>query len=157
MLALSSDAFENTGLIPLKYTCEGDNTSPGLLIEGTPTGTKSVALIMDDPDVPKQLRPEGVFDHWVLFNIPPDVEKIPEGGPYPGVLGNHGAGKPSYAGPCPPLEYEPSEHRYFFKLYALDQELDLSGGASKDAVLEALKGHVLEEATLMGRYRKQGK
>lgn len=156
MLTLSSDAFEEGGMIPLKYTCEGDNTNPELIIEDVPEGTQSLALIMDDPDVPKALKPEGVFDHWVVFNIPPDVSKIPEGGPVPGTQGSNGAGKSGYTGPCPPLQYEPSEHRYIFRVYALDEELDVPPGAHKAQLERAMEGHILNEARLVGRYRKQG-
>src|SRR3989344_931878 len=130
-LTLTSPAFENGGLIPAKYTCDEDRTlSPQLLISGVPEEAKSRALIMDDPDVPKAIHPDGMFDHWTLFNIPPQTTGIPEGGSA-GIAGANGAGKNAYTGPCPPPQYEPSEHRYFFKLYALDTELTLQTGASK--------------------------
>ena len=156
MLTLHSSVFDNGSLIPRTYTCEGDNISPPLAIAGVPAGARSLALVMDDPDVPKALRPEGVFDHWVVFNIPPTTADIPEGGPVPGVEGVHTRGKAGYTGPCPPLEYEPSEHRYFFRLYALDTVLDMGAGATKAQLLQAIGGHIVEEAELMGRYRKQG-
>lgn len=152
---LTSAAFENGGLIPAKYTCDEDRTlSPQLSIAGVPAGTKSLALIMDDPDVPKALHADGMFDHWVLFNIPPQTAEIPEGGSV-GVAGVNGAGKNAYTGPCPPPQYEPSEHRYFFKLYALDTELPLQAGASKTDVERATAGHILDEVQLIGRYKRK--
>ena len=108
---------------------------------------------MDDPDVPKVLRPDGVFDHWTLFNIPSTTTEIPEGGTA-GTEGKNGAGNSRYTGPCPPAQYEPSEHRYFFKLYALDTELSLPEGASKADVLKAMEGHVLGQAELIGKYKR---
>lgn len=153
-LILNTSAFENGQTIPSKYTCDGDNVSPPLAIAGVPEGTKSFALIMDDPDVPKQLKLDGVFDHWVLFNIPADIREIPEGGSM-GVAGANSAGKDAYTGACPPAQYEPSEHRYFLKLYALDLKLDLRAGASKKDVLMAIEGHVIGQAELVGRYKRK--
>ena len=156
ILTLTSSAFPNGGMIPAKYTCDGDRTlSPPLTIAGVPKGAKSLVLIMDDPDVPKQLRPEGVFDHWVVFNIPPDTTSIGEGGPVPGISGANGRGDAAYTGPCPPPEYEPSEHRYIFKLYALDSLLSLGTGATKKEVLDALASVRIEEAELVGRYSRK--
>ncbi|MDO8566918.1 MAG: YbhB/YbcL family Raf kinase inhibitor-like protein [bacterium] len=154
--SLTSSAFENSGTIPAKYTCDGDKKlSPPLLINSVPEGTKSLVLIMDDPDVPKQLRPDGVFDHWVVFNIPPDTKMIPEGGPIPGIQGVNGAGNAAYTGPCPPREYEPSEHRYVFKLYALNAQLTLPAGATKKDVLNALAPLLVGETGLVGRYSRK--
>ncbi len=154
-LMLTSPAFENNGKIPSQFTCDAkDPLSPALSISGVPDGTKSLALIMDDPDVPKALKPDGVFDHWILFNIPPATSEIPEGGTM-GTVGANGAGKNQYAGPCPPPQYEPSEHRYLFKLYALDTTLSLGTGASKAEVLKAVEGHILAQAELVGRYKRQ--
>ena len=154
-LTLTSPAFENGGLIPAKYTCDEDRMlSPQLLISGVPEEAKSLALIMDDPDVPKAIHPDGMFDHWTLFNIPPQTTGIPEGGSA-GIAGANGAGKNAYTGPCPPPQYEPSEHRYFFKLYALDTELTLQAGASKEEVEKAMQGHVVGEVQLMGRYKRK--
>jgi len=157
-LSLTSSAFENNGSIPSQFTCDAENVSPPLSILGVPEGTKSLALIMDDPDVPKQLRPDGVFDHWTLFNIsPPPAGGTTEimQGESAGTAGANGAGKNEYAGPCPPREYEPSEHRYFFRLYALDTGLDLPEGASKAEILKAMEGHVIAQAELMGKYKRQ--
>ncbi len=153
-LSITSPAFENNGRISSKYTCDGDRAiNPALIFSGIPEGAKSLALIMDDPDVPKVLKPEGVFDHWVLFNIPPDAKGISEGGTA-GTAGANGAGKNAYTGPCPPPQYEPSEHRYIFVLYALDTVLQLKEGATKQEVLEAVEGHIIERAELIGRYKR---
>ena len=154
-LTLTSPAFENEGLIPAKYTCDEDRTiSPALTIAGVPDGAKSLVLIMDDPDVPKALHADGIFDHWILFNIPPVTAEIPEGGSA-GISGANGAGKNAYTGPCPPAQYEPREHRYFFKLYALDTVLSISAGAPKTGVENAMEGHIVGQTELMGRYKRR--
>lgn len=154
--SLTSTAFENNGIIPAKYTCDGDRTiNPPLIFSNVPEAAKSLVLIMDDSDVPKQLHPDGVFDHWVVFNIPVDTKMIPEGGSVPGVAGANGAGANAYTGPCPPPQYEPSEHRYIFKLYALIASLDLPAGATKEQVLDALAPLVLAETELIGRYSRK--
>jgi hypothetical protein len=147
---LSSPAFQHGGKIPSKHTCDGPNISPPLKIEGVPEGTKSLVLIMDDPDVPKSIRPDGMWDHWVVFNIPPDLKEIPEGKEPPGVPGVGTGGNTTYFGPCPPDR----EHRYFFKLYALDKTLDLPPKATKAQVEKAMEGHILAKAELMGRYER---
>jgi Raf kinase inhibitor-like YbhB/YbcL family protein len=152
-LSLRSTAFQHGGAIPAQFTCDGNNSSPPISWMGAPTSTQSFALIMDDPDVPKQLKPEGVFDHWTLFNIPATTTQIAASSTA-GIAGANGAGKNAYTGPCPPPQYEPSEHRYFFRLYALDAMLNLQAGATKAQVLQAMQGHVLEEAELMGRYKR---
>ena len=158
--SLVSSAFENNGMIPSSYTCDGTREkNPPLEIVGVPAKTKTLALIMDDPDVPKERHPEGYYDHWIVFNIPPPADgqtlEIFEGGPIPGTQGANSAGENAYSGPCPPPQYEPSEHRYFFKLYALDSELPLSEGATKQKVEKAMKDHILEEAQLIGRYKRK--
>ena len=154
--SLISPAFEQNGRIPSRYTCDGDRTAhPPLTFSGVPEGTKSLVLIMDDPDVPRQLRPDGVFDHWVVFNIPSDTKMIPEGGPIPGIQGVNGGGNVVYTGPCPPPQYEPSEHRYIFKLYALNAPLTLSTGATKKEVLDALAPFLVGETKLIGRYSRK--
>jgi len=153
-LTLTSSAFAEGASIPSRFTCDGDRSvSPALVIAGVPDGTKSLALIMDDPDVPKALHADGVFDHWVLFNIPAETREITEGGSA-GVAGANGAGKNAYTGPCPPPQYEPSEHRYVFKLHALDTELPLQAGATKADVEKAMEGHIVAQTELIGRYKR---
>lgn len=153
MLTLTSPAFSENEVIPAKYTCDGENVSPPLSIAGVPEGTKSLVLLMDDPDVPKALKPDGVFDHWVLYGIAPNTKEIPEGT----VVGNqglNGRGKDAYTGPCPPPQYQPREHRYFFKLYALDTTLTFIKVPTKADLEGALEGHTLESAELIGRYER---
>lgn len=154
-LWLTSPAFQSGGAIPEKYTCEGNRTvNPPLSIQGVSADVQSLALIVDDPDVPKVLKPDGVFDHWVLFNIAPETKEIAEGQSV-GIKGANSSGQNHYTGPCPPKEYMPNEHRYFFRLYALDTMLALKEGASKAEVLKAMEGHIVQHAELMGTYRKQ--
>ncbi|KKW23068.1 MAG: YbhB and YbcL [Candidatus Kaiserbacteria bacterium GW2011_GWC2_52_8b] len=153
-LTLTSSAFDAQASIPSQFTCDGKGINPPLTFGGVPESTKSLVLIMDDPDVPKALKQDGIFDHWVLFNIPPTTKEIASG-EMVGTLGGNGAGKNQYAAPCPPKQYEPSEHRYFFKLYALDTELSLSTGASKSDVEKAMQGRIIAEAQLVGKYKRQ--
>lgn len=155
MMTLTSTAFENGGAIPQKYTCDGDRLlSPPLTIANVPEGATMLVLVMDDPDVPKELRPDGVFDHWVMYGIDPMTTEIPEGSTA-GAQGENGAGNTAYTGPCPPKEYEPSEHRYFFRLYATDlPNLNFIKAPTKADVLGAIEGHVIETAELMGRYQR---
>nr|MDB5265055.1 Raf kinase inhibitor-like protein YbhB/YbcL family [Parcubacteria group bacterium] len=153
-MKITSTAFEEGGAIPSEYTCDGDRLlSPALQVEDVPEGARFLALIADDPDVPKALMPEGVFTHWVLFNIPADTEEIPEGETV-GTPGANGRGDKHYTGPCPPTDHEPSEHRYFFKLYALDSMLDIPEGSTRETVENAMEGHVIETAELIGRYKR---
>ncbi|MDE1875124.1 MAG: YbhB/YbcL family Raf kinase inhibitor-like protein [Patescibacteria group bacterium] len=151
-MKLSSPAFAAGGSIPSVYTCDGANSHPPLVFDGVPAEAKSLVLIMDDPDVPKDLVPSGVYDHWVVFNIPPKTTGVAEGSESPGTLGANGAGQPAYTGPCPPDR----EHRYFFRLYALDTQLALKKGATKDEVLAAIDGHVISKAELMAKYARPG-
>ncbi len=150
-MKLTSTVFEHEGKIPSKYTCDGENVNPPLVFSGIPQNAKSLVLIMEDPDVPKHLRPDGMWNHWVVFNIPPDTKGVNENQEPKGTAGITTSNKLKYGGPCPPDR----EHRYFFKLYALDTTLDLKQGATKEQVLEAIKGHVLAEAELMGRYQRK--
>jgi len=153
MFSLTSPAFAQGESIPSKYTCDGDRmTNPPLTIYGIPTGTQSMVLLMEDPDVPKEAGAD-TFDHWVLFNLPAVVTEISEG-MSSGLAGVNSRGEHGYTGPCPPPQYEPAEHRYFFRLYALDTELALPYGATKKQVLAAMEGHVIGEAELMGKYKR---
>lgn len=149
-MKLTSSAFPEGGIIPSLYTCEGKNINPPLEISGVPAEAKSLVLINDDPDVPKTLRPDGNFDHWIIFNMPPNTRKIAENATPPGIQGSNTKGHNQYFGPCPPN----GEHRYFFKLYALDKMLDLPAGANKKQVEHAMHGHILAQCHLLGRYEK---
>ena len=151
---LTSAAFKDGAPIPGKYTCDGGDVSPPLTWSGAPAGTRSVALIADDPDAPG-----GTWVHWVLYNLPAEVSELPEniakvesldlGG---ARQGRNDFRRPGYGGPCPPPG---PAHRYFFKLYALDTRLELKAGAQKKDVEAAMEGHVLGSAQLMGTYARQ--
>ena len=149
-MKLTSPAFEHGGKISSKYTCDGENINPPLAISDVPPGAGSLVLIMDDPDVPKHVRADGMWDHWVVFNIPATLRDIGEGKEPEGTHGVGTGGNVNYAGPCPPDR----EHRYFFKLYALDTELNLPEKATKGQVEKAMEGHVIEKTELMGRYER---
>ncbi|MEK7531526.1 MAG: YbhB/YbcL family Raf kinase inhibitor-like protein [Patescibacteria group bacterium] len=152
MMKLTSPAWSEGGFIPSKYTCDERNMSPPLEIEGVPEGAKTLVLIMDDPDVPKALKPDGVFDHWVLYNIPSSTTSVDEGA-IAGNSGANGKGKAEYTGPCPPMNYEPTTHRYFFTLYATDlSTLNFFAVPTKSQVLQAIEEHILEKTILLGRY-----
>lgn len=153
-LTLQSPAFAQEERIPPKFTCDGDNISPPLEWSGVAEGVKSLVLICDDPDVPKEIKPDGVYDHWVLFNIPPQSTGIDEAGES-GTPGNNSSNSWSYMGPCPPTQFGSPTHRYFFKLYALDTTLDLQRGASREDVEKGMAGHILDEASLMGTYSRK--
>ena len=148
-MVLTSNAFTSGQPIPPRYTADGANVSPSLSWQDAPAGTKSFALISDDPDAPG-----GTWVHWVVYNIPQNTNTLPEGvspqqiqGVREGINDFH---KTGYGGPSPPR----GEHRYFFTLYALDSELSLPAGVSKRQLLTAMEGHVLDEAHLMGTYRR---
>jgi Raf kinase inhibitor-like YbhB/YbcL family protein len=149
-MELQSPAFEHHGSIPRKYTCQGEDVNPPLEINAIPAGTKSLVLIVEDPDVPRNIRKDGLWVHWVVFNINPKTSQIPEHTSRFAKMGKNTDGKNAYQGPCPPDR----EHRYFFKVYALDTTLDLPEGASREEVLSAMKGHIIDQAELMGRYEK---
>ena len=149
-MQVKSTAFEENGLIPRKYTCDGADVSPPLRWAKPPAGTKSIALICDDPDAPM-----GTWVHWVIYGLSPEPIWLPEGVlPQKSVLGGAKQGmtdfrRIGYGGPCPP---KGPAHRYFFKVYALDVELNLPPGATKQDVEKAMKGHILSEGQLMGKY-----
>lgn len=135
--------FANNARIPDEYTCMGADSSPEILVEGIPKDTKSLVLVVDDPDAPR-----GTWDHWIVFNIKP-TSRIPKES-VPGVQGRNSWGRTDYGGPCPPS----GTHRYFFKVYALDMVLPLTEGASKSDVMQAMKGHILASGQLIGLYSK---
>ena len=156
-LSITSPAFAEAAEIPTVYTCEGDDLSPELDWSGVPDGTRSLALIVDDPDAPDPAAPKMVFVHWVLYNLPPDAGGLPKDVgsdrlPAGTREGLNDWDRTGYGGPCPPI----GEHCYFFKLYALDTELKPLDEPTKANLLQALEGHVLAEAQLMGTYAKQG-
>lgn len=145
---LKSSAFTHNGFIPPKYTCNGTGISPPLNWSGAPITTKSFVLIMDDPDAPA-----GTWDHWILFNIPSDIHMLPENVnnlPSGTKKGSNSWHRNNYGGPCPPSGI----HRYFFKLYALDVLLNLSEGATKQEIENAMQKHILATAELMGKYQQ---
>lgn len=150
-MRLESSAFENEGVIPVKYACDGEKINPPLAFLDIPVGTKSMVLIMEDPDVPRSLRPDGMFDHWLIWNIPPNTKSIEEGTTPPGVVGQNTRGNLEYAPPCPPDR----EHRYFFTLYAIDSLLQLERTSGKSTLLKAIEGHIIDYAQLMGRYDRK--
>ena len=153
-MKLTSPAFQQNGKIPSKYTCDGENINPPLLIADVPKSVKSLVLLMDDPDIPEIAKKNfnvEVWDHWVVFNMPPTLRTIEEGENPPGILGKNTRGNITYGGPCPPDR----EHRYFFRLYALDIMLNLKEGATKNEVEQAMRGHVLEQTESIGRYERR--
>jgi Raf kinase inhibitor-like YbhB/YbcL family protein len=143
---ITSSAFQEGASIPSKFTCEGGDTSPPLQIAGVPAGAKSLVLIVDDPDAPG-----GLFTHWMLWNISPQTNAISEGSAPKGVHGANDFGKSGYGGPCPPS----GTHRYYFKILALDRELDLPSGTKRSQLDAAMKGHVVARGELMGRYSRK--
>jgi hypothetical protein len=144
---LSSAAFGEGDTIPVRHTCEGDDTSTPLTWSGAPDGTRSFVLIMDDPDAPR-----GTFTHWVLADLPASLDNLPEGA-FQGVPCANDFGRTGYGGPCPPRGHGP--HRYYFRLYALDVEaLGVHHNATRAQVEKAMAGHVLDQAQTMGRFER---
>jgi len=152
-IKITSSAFAEGQPIPAKHTCDGENVSPPLAWDKPAEATKSLALIVDDPDAPA-----GTWVHWVLYDLPPSTTELPEGMPGQNEVlagakqGRNDFKKIGYGGPCPPRG---NPHRYFFKLYALDQKLNLTAGATKADVEKAMKGHILAEGKLMGMYKRK--
>ena len=150
-MEITSSAFKHNENIPSKYTCDGDDFSPPLNISNIPEETKSLAIIADDPDAPKK-----TWVHWVIFNIPPDQKRLQEGIqsikelPNEAIQGTNDFEKIGYGGPCPPSGI----HRYFFKLYALDTIIKLESGITKKELEEAIKSHILDQAELIGTYKR---
>jgi Raf kinase inhibitor-like YbhB/YbcL family protein len=154
-LTLTSPAFAPDHEIPSDYTCEGADISPALAWSGIPTGTKSLALIVDDPDAPDPAAPKMTWVHWVLYNLPADSKGLPaavelDDLPAGTLEGKNDWKKTGYGGPCPPI----GRHRYYFKLHALDALLPDLGTPTKAALEKAMEGHIIEKAELMGLYQK---
>ncbi len=154
-MKLTSTAFTHDGSIPTKHTCEGSDVSPALSWSGAPGGTKSFALIVDDPDAPDPAAPKMTWVHWVLYNIPAGATSLPEGVasaalPKGTLEGVNDWKRTGYGGPCPPI----GRHRYFHKLYALDTVLPDLGKPTKAKLEGAMKGHILAETQLLGTYQK---
>ncbi|MCX5686579.1 MAG: YbhB/YbcL family Raf kinase inhibitor-like protein [Candidatus Omnitrophica bacterium] len=151
-ISVTSGAFKSGEMMPGKYTCDGEELSPPLAWSGIPAGTKSIALISDDPDAPR-----GDWVHWVMFNIPPETSGLPEGIPHDeklengAIQGRHDGGGVGYGGPYPPS----GTHRYYFKVYALDTKLALGPDAAKKSLLKVMEGHILAQGELMGRYKRR--
>jgi len=153
-LTLTSSAFTPGAAIPSRYACEGENISPPLAWDGVPAGTKSLVLMIDDPDAPDPKAPKRVWVHWILYNLPPDSRGLAENSDKAGIPAGASQGltdakKTAYSGPCPPI----GRHRYFHKLYALDTALDLAQ-PTKAELEAAMRGHVLAQAELIGTYQK---
>ena len=150
--SITSTAFADGAEIPVKYSCDGESISPPLAWGQGPAGTASFALIMDDPDAPI-----GMFTHWIIFNLPPDTQGLPEAITKDATLasgalqGKNGGGSIRYIGPCPP---KGPAHHYVFNLYALDKSLDLAAGATKEQVVQAMEGHILAQSQLTGLYQR---
>jgi Raf kinase inhibitor-like YbhB/YbcL family protein len=145
-MKVTSAAFQEGGNISSTFTCDGAGTSPPLQIADVPSGAKSLVLIVDDPDAPS-----GVFTHWAVWNISPQTSTIAEGSPPKGVQGANDFGKRGYGAPCPPS----GTHRYYFKIFALDRELDLPSGAKRAQLDAAMRSHVVTQGELMGRYSRK--
>ncbi len=150
-LKITTTAFPNGGSIPAKYTCDAQNPpNPPLAFSGVPKNAKSLVLIVEDPDVPKNLMPTGLFDHWIVVDISPDTKGFKEGD---GAQGVNGMGKAGYVGPCPPDR----EHRYFFALYALDAKVGDAKITSRQEFEDSMKAHIIDKAEYMGKYEKAKK
>jgi len=149
-ISISSDVFENGGMLSLEYTCDGEDRSPPLSWDAAPAGTQSIALIVDDPDAPGK-----IFVHWVIFNIPANTTRLPGAVPKNKTLdddvlqGTNDFGRIGYNGPCPPPG---KPHRYFFRIYALDTTLGLKSGATKSQLEAAMSGHILAQGEMIGKY-----
>lgn len=155
-LTLTSSAFINNGAIPSQFTCDGENINPPLAISGAPEGTKSFVLVMDDPDIPEQIKKERNItkvNHWVLYNLPLDIKEIATGENV-GTSGLNSRNAGGYIGPCPPPDMEPLTHRYIFRLYALSGTLNFVKAPTLDEVEEAAKGMAIESTQLIGVYKR---
>lgn len=149
-MKVSSPAFNEGSFIPPKFTCDGEDLSPPLNFGNVPADAKELVLVIDDPDAPN-----GNWNHWLIWGLEPSLTRIKENElPHKAILGSNDFKRLKYGGPCPPSGISPGTHRYFIKLYALDTNLTLAEGSSRTLLLEAIKGHVIEEAQLMGKYKR---
>ena len=156
-LTITSSVFQHNGSIPLRYTCDGDDTSPPLAWSDVPVGTKSLVLIVDDPDAPDPAAPKMTWVHWILYNLPPDSTELSEAVasedlPSGTLEGYNDWNRTGYGGPCPPI----GRHRYFHKLYAVDKVLPALEKPTKAQIVRAMEGHILEQAELIGTYQRSG-
>lgn len=153
-MKISSTAFADNGEIPVLHTCEGRDTAPPLQFAGVPAGARSLALIVDDPDAPDPAAPKMTWVHWVVYELAPSTAGLPEGGALPAGArdGLNDWKRIGYGGPCPPV----GRHRYFFKLYALDTTLSFAHPPTKQQLEQAMKGHVLAHAELVGTFARRG-
>ncbi len=154
-MQIKSPAFENEGKIPRRFTCDGEGVNPALVFENVPEKAESLALIVDDPDIPESVKKSyniEVWDHWIVWNIPPNTNDVRENSvPEGAMVGESTRGVNAYTPPCPPDR----EHRYFFKLYALDTILNISHASKAKNLTSAMKGHILAEAELIGKYQRK--
>jgi Raf kinase inhibitor-like YbhB/YbcL family protein len=155
-MLLTSPSFAQDGAIPSRFTCDGSNVSPALSWKDVPEGTRSLALIVSDPDAPDPQAPKTTWTHWIVYDLPPETRGLREAIPAKGLPadtleGKNDWGKTGYGGPCPPI----GRHRYVHTLYALDVRLADLSGPTRTALLAAMEGHVLAEATLVGTYQRQ--
>jgi Raf kinase inhibitor-like YbhB/YbcL family protein len=155
-LKLGSPAFSHNATIPRQYTCDGEDRSPPLHWEGGPAGTRSFALIVDDPDAPDPAAPQRTYVHWILYDLPASLDHLEEGQSPASVQGRDGTNDrktTGYSGPCPPI----GRHRYFFKLYALDVVFGDLAAPSKSDLERAMATHILDRAELVGTYQREGR
>lgn len=155
-LTIGSPVFQHAQPIPPRFTCDGEDISPALHWRGAPDGTQTLALLVEDPDAPDPLAPQTIFTHWIVYNLPPESEGLPEAvgveaTPRGSRFGNNDWDRACWGGPCPPI----GEHRYFFKLYALDTPLPTDRVMRRNDLLSAIEGHVRGYAEVMGTYQKR--
>jgi Raf kinase inhibitor-like YbhB/YbcL family protein len=153
MFTISSPSFQHGDVIPRPHSARGGSVSPPLSFADAPRGTRSLALLVEDPDAPDPAAPQRIFTHWVVVNLPPDAPGLPAGAgaqatPGGGRTGRNDGGNTGYVGPAPPV----GRHRYFFRLFALDAPLEAPDGPDRSALMAAMRGHIIEEAELMGTY-----
>ena len=152
-MKISSPAFPHNGFIPAKYTCEGEDINPPLEFSEISNKTMTLVLIMDDPDVPKSIRADGLWHHWLIWNMPAETRGIGENSVPSGIIGQNTRGNKAYGGPCPPDR----QHSYFFKLYAMDRAIGLPAEAGIEELRKAMYDHVIAKAELIGLYEKENK